>query len=59
MSDAIRQAPDRRRYRDGVRAALPLGLADLAFGTWFGVRAPVLLVLVAATATTALARLLL
>src|SRR6266542_1251023 len=39
MSDAIRRAPDRRRYRDGVRAALPLGLADLAFGTWFGVLA--------------------
>jgi 4-azaleucine resistance transporter AzlC len=39
MSDAIHRAPDRRRYRDGVRAALPLGLADLAFGTWFGVLA--------------------
>jgi len=37
MSDAIHRAPNRRRYRDGVRAALPLGLADLAFGTWFGV----------------------
>src|SRR6266571_2665355 len=39
MSDAIHPAPDRRRYRDGMRAALPLGLADLAFGTWFGVLA--------------------
>jgi AzlC protein len=39
MSDTIRRAPDRRRYRYGVRAALPLGLADLAFGTWFGVLA--------------------
>jgi predicted branched-subunit amino acid permease len=39
MSDATRPAPDRRRYWDGVRAALPLGLADLAFGTWFGVLA--------------------
>jgi 4-azaleucine resistance transporter AzlC len=39
MSHAIHRAPDRRRYRDGARAALPLGVADLAFGTWFGVLA--------------------
>jgi 4-azaleucine resistance transporter AzlC len=38
MSQPIRPPPG-RRYRDGVRAALPLGLADLAFGAWFGVLA--------------------
>jgi branched chain amino acid efflux pump len=38
-TDAASSAPDRLRYRDGVRAAAPIGVAALAFGVSYGVLA--------------------